>query len=94
MSIYEVEIFTGNCPLCDETIALVQSTADPGCKISVCNLQENREKAQRYGVTAVPAIAIDGVLVSVGKPSQSHLRAIGIHQSNASHTYCDFGWGI
>jgi hypothetical protein len=94
MPIYKVEIFTGNCSLCNETIALIQSTADPACKISICNLQEDREKAQRYGVTAVPAIAINGVLISVGKPSQSHLRAIGIPQPNPSHMYCDFGWGI
>jgi protein-disulfide isomerase len=76
----QVEIFTGNCPLCDETVRMVQELACPTCEVSVYNLREDLEKAQQYGVNAVPAIAINGTLVLTGQPSRAQLQAIGVDQ--------------
>ncbi|GFE69114.1 thioredoxin family protein [Chroococcus sp. FPU101] len=95
MTTHQIEIFTGNCPLCDETVALIKSMADPAYEITVCNLGENRQKAEQYGVKAVPAIAIDGVLIFTGKQNQSSLEAIGIYRASVfSGAGDDLGWGI
>jgi len=78
----QIEIFTADCPLCDETVQLVQELTCPSCEVSVYDLRENesREKAQQYGVNAVPAIAINGTLVLTGKPSRERLQAAGVGQ--------------
>lgn len=76
----QIEIFTAGCSLCDETISMVQAMLCPSCEVSIYNLQENLEKAQQYGVRAVPAIAINGTLVLTGKPDRAQLQAIGIGQ--------------
>lgn len=78
----QIEIFTADCPLCDETVQLVQELTCPSCEISIYHLQgdESREKAQQYGVNAVPAIAINGTLVLTGTPSREQLIAAGVGQ--------------
>lgn len=76
----QIEIFTADCPLCDETVRLVQALACPSCEVTVYRLQEEQEKATHYGVNAVPAIAINGTLVLTGKPNQAQLEAIGVGQ--------------
>lgn len=76
----QIEIFTADCPLCDETVQMVQELACPSCEVSVYNLREEREKAQQYGVNAVPAIAVNGTLVLTGKPNREQLQAIGVGQ--------------
>ncbi len=64
-----VEVFTAGCPVCEETVNLVKSLACPSCEVQVYDLREGcatnecREKTTRYGITAVPAIAINGVLL-------------------------------
>lgn len=80
----QIEIFVGNCPLCEETVQLIQKLACSTCKVLVYNLQEGLEKAQQYGVKAVPSVAVDGMLVLTGKPSRSQLEAAGIIQFNSS----------
>lgn len=85
-----VEVFTASCPLCDDAVDLVQSLACPSCDVQMydlregCGANECREKARRYGITAVPAIAVDGVLLDCCRrePLLAHtLRAAGIGQS-------------
>lgn len=78
----QVEIFTADCPLCNETVQLVQELTCPSCEVSIYNLRESTstEKAQQYGVNAVPAIAINGTLVLTGKPNREQLQAAGIGQ--------------
>ncbi len=64
-----VEVFTAGCPICGETVRLVQSLACPSCEVYVYDLREGcathecREKATRYGITAVPAVAVNGVVL-------------------------------
>ena len=78
----QVEIFTANCPLCDETVKLVNELACSSCQVSVYDLREPADlaKAERYGINGVPAIAINGHLMLTGKPNTDQLQAIGIGQ--------------
>ncbi|MCC5668360.1 thioredoxin family protein [Nostoc sp. CHAB 5784] len=76
----QIEIFTADCSLCDETVQMVQELTCPDCEVSVYNLRQEQEKAQQYGVNAVPAIAINGRLVLTGKPNLEQLRAVGVGQ--------------
>lgn len=76
----QIEIFTADCSLCDETVQMVQELTCPDCEVSVYNLRQDQEKAQQYGVNAVPAIAINGRLVLTGKPNLEQLRADGVGQ--------------
>ncbi|MBE9053294.1 thioredoxin family protein [Nostocales cyanobacterium LEGE 11386] len=76
----QVEIFIADCPLCEETVQMVQELTCPDCEVSVYKLRQEQEKAQQYGVNAVPAIAINGELVLTGKPSREQLQAVGVGQ--------------
>jgi len=76
----QIEIFTADCPLCDETVRLVQELTCPSCEVSVFTVREHQEKAQQYGVNAVPAIAINGSVVLTGKPTRDQLQAVGVGQ--------------
>lgn len=84
-----VEVFTAGCPICDETVNLVKSTACPNCEVQVYDLREGcatnecREKAKRYGITAVPAVAVNGVVLDCCRRTPitaDLLRAAGIGQ--------------
>jgi len=86
----KVEVFTAGCPICDETVNLVKSLACPSCEVQIYDLQEGcatnecREKATRYGITAVPAVAVNGVLLDCcrrGPIDATALRAAGIGQA-------------
>jgi hypothetical protein len=84
-----VEVFTAGCPICDETVNLVKSLACPSCEIRVYDLQEScttnecRDKARRYGITAIPAVAVNGVVLDCCRRAPitaDLLRAAGIGQ--------------
>jgi glutaredoxin len=84
-----VEVFTAGCPICEETVRLVRSIACPSCTVQVYDLREgsatdeSREQARRYEVTAVPAVAVDGVLLDCCRRAPitaEALRAAGIGQ--------------
>lgn len=99
-----VEIFTGNCPLCDQTVQLVQEMATSSDQVKVYNLGQGQEgsqyleqQAERYGLKAVPAIAVDGVVVFTGKPSYKQLQEVWFGQptiSLPSSIYLYAGMGI
>jgi hypothetical protein len=80
-----VEVFTARCPICEEVVRLVTSLACPRCDVHVYDLREGwptnecREKAARYGISALPAIAVDGNLLDCCRRIQieeSALRAV------------------
>lgn len=60
----QVEIFSAGCPVCQETIQLVNDMACPSCEISVLDMQDKgvAERARSLGIKSVPAVAIDGLL--------------------------------
>lgn len=85
-----VEVFTAGCPICNDTVKLVKSLVCPSCDLKIHDLREGcatnecRDKAKRYGVTAVPAVAVDGVLLDCcrrGPITADLLMAAGIGQT-------------
>lgn len=64
-----VEVFTAGCPICEETVRLVKSLVCPRCELQIFDLREGcatnecREKAKQYGITAVPAVVVNGFLL-------------------------------
>ncbi len=81
----KIEVFSAGCPVCDETVALVNSIACPSCEVSVLNMNEPTvaKRAKELGVRSVPAVAIDGKLASCCEsrgPDETTLRAAGLGQ--------------
>lgn len=80
-----IEIFSADCPVCRETIELVNRLACPSCKISVLDMNDKAVigRADSLGIKSVPAIAIDGTLVDccAGRGvDEASLRAAGLGQ--------------
>lgn len=82
----QIEVFSANCALCEETVSMVQALACPSCKITVLDMREDAvlDRARDLGVTSVPAVAINGKLAeccSDRGPDEAVLRATGLGQS-------------
>ena len=80
-----IEVFTAGCPICEETIELVNRIACPSCEITVLDIREPSiaNRATSLGVLTVPAVAIDGKLADccVGQgPTESELRIARLGQ--------------
>lgn len=77
-------MFTAGCPVCEPVVQLVQEMACPDCEVTVVDLRgEGAEQAARYGITTIPAVAIDGQLASCCQgrgPNREDLAAAGIGQ--------------
>jgi hypothetical protein len=92
----QVEIFTAGCPVCEPAVQLVLEMACPDCDVTVHNLggaqassltggsgSTPAEKASNYGIKVVPAVVVDGQLVSCCRapgPAREELAAAGIGQ--------------
>ncbi len=79
-----VEVFTAGCPICEPAVRLVQELACPDCEIAIHDLRESgAEQAVAYGINTVPAVVIDGRIVSCcdhSGPSPDQLAAAGLGQ--------------
>ena len=78
-----IEIFSAGCPVCEETIALVNRISCPSCEVEVLDMRQPDValKAKKYGIQSVPGVVIDGKLAEccVGRgPEESSLRAGGL----------------
>ena len=92
----QVEVFTAGCPVCEPAVRLIQEMACPDCEITIHDLRQweewafvdrvsptTAEKAAEHGITAVPAVVVDGSLVSScqnREPDREELAAAGIGQ--------------
>jgi len=79
----KVEVFTAGCPVCTDLVELVKSTACPDCEVTIYNLNQGQgvEEAKKYGVNAVPAVAVDGRLLDCCKRAfitKGDLEAAGL----------------
>ncbi|MGH2645639.1 MAG: thioredoxin family protein [Chitinophagaceae bacterium] len=69
----QIEIFTAGCPVCESTVKLVKDLACENCEITVYDLVKQCEdktclrKIKEYGVQSVPAVAVNGKLLSSSK---------------------------
>lgn len=81
----KIEIFSADCPLCEEAVGLVKRIACQSCEITVLDMKDSAvtDRAKRLGVQSVPALAIDGKLADccVGHGlDEATLRTMGIGQ--------------
>jgi glutaredoxin 3 len=81
-----IEVFSAGCPVCEETIALVNRIACSSCEVAVLdtNNSEVAARAKRLGIRSIPAVVIHGKLADccTGRgPDESTLRAAGLGQS-------------
>jgi len=85
-----VEVFTAGCPVCDDAVALIRSLACSSCDVIVhdlnqgCATNECRDKARIYGITSLPAVAVDGKLADCcerGGVDAGRLRALGVGEA-------------
>lgn len=80
----KIEVFSTGCPRCEEAVELVNRIACPSCEVEVidASMESGKARAERVGVTATPAVAVDGSLASCcaggGAPSEDALRAAGV----------------
>ena len=79
----QVEVFSAGCPVCEETIDLVNSIACSSCEVTVLNMNDKdvARRAKKLGVRSVPAAVIDGKLADccAGRgPDETTLRAAGL----------------
>ena len=85
----KIEVFTAGCSVCSPVVDMVKSMACTDCEVIVYNLAEpceSREcidKAKAYGIKALPAVAVNGKLLSCCQNkgvSEAELRSAGIGQ--------------
>jgi hypothetical protein len=80
----QVEVFTAGCPVCEPAVQLVKETACTDCEVTIYNLNERgTDKARRYDLKTVPAVVVDGTLVSCCDnrgPNAEDLQMAGIGQ--------------
>ncbi len=81
----QIEVFGAGCPVCEETIALVNRLACTSCEVSVLDMNDRAvaARAKRLGIRSVPAVAINGVLADccAGRgPDEKTVRAAGLGQ--------------
>ncbi len=79
----KIEVFSAGCPVCDETIKLVNSLACPSCEVNVLDMKapDVAEKAKSLGIRSVPAVVIDGKTADccTGRgPDEATLKAAGL----------------
>lgn len=80
-----VEIFVTGCPVCQETVDLVNRIACPSCAVDVLNMNDPNvaSRARGLGIQSVPAVVIDGTLAEccAGRGvDDATLRAAGVGQ--------------
>lgn len=78
----QVEVFTSGCAVCEPTVELVRELACSSCDVTVHDLHEaGAERARKYGITTVPAVVVDGELLSCCQhkgPDREVLESAGI----------------
>ncbi len=82
----KIEVFSAGCPLCDDTINLVNDLTCPSCEVNVLDMKtpDVAERAKTLGIRSVPAVVIDGKLADCCKgrgPDEATLKAAGLGKS-------------
>ena len=84
----KIEIFTAGCPVCEPAVQMVNELVCSNCQVTTYNMTENNPDinnlVQKYGVTRLPFIVVDGQPVGCCKNveiTKQDLIAAGIGQS-------------
>jgi protein-disulfide isomerase len=65
---HRIEVFSGNCPLCERVVAEIEAGKCARCQLVVHRVSDDSELARNYGVKVVPTIFIDGEVRIEGHP--------------------------
>jgi hypothetical protein len=74
-----IEVFTAGCGLCSETLDLVkQSVSECGCEVVErrCEGDQQCEAAQRYGITKMPTVVVDGHIAFEGRITRAQAELL------------------
>lgn len=79
----KIEVFSAGCPVCEETVQLVNGLACPSCEVTVLDMRDTTvaKRAKELGIQSVPAVAVDGKLAGccVGRgPDAETLKSAGL----------------
>ncbi len=79
----KIEVFSAGCPVCKETIEMVNRISCPSCEVSILDMNspEIAGRAKSLGIQSVPAVVIDGNLADCCRgrgPDEKTLRAEGL----------------
>ena len=85
MTTRKIEVFSAGCPLCTDTVELVNRLSCPSCDVTVVDMHDIKgaTRARELGVKSVPAVAINGRLADccAGRgPDEATLRGAGLGQ--------------
>lgn len=76
--VVKIEVFTSpSCPYCPMAIEVVDAVTkemQDDIEVEKIDIMQDREKAIEYGLMAVPAVAINGVVKFVGAPEKTELK--------------------
>lgn len=88
----KIELFTAGCTVCEPVVEMVKEMACSSCEVVIYNLsqpcetKECLEKVKTYGINALPAIAVNGKLLSCCQNkgiSVEELKNAGIGKSES-----------
>ncbi len=75
--VVKIEVFTSPtcpyCPMAIEVVSEAKKELGDTLEVETVDIMQDREKAVNYGLMAVPAIAMNGVVKFVGAPSKEEL---------------------
>ncbi|MDR1818857.1 MAG: MJ0307 family thioredoxin [Methanobrevibacter sp.] len=75
--VFKVEVFTSPtcpyCPMAEEIVMKAKGQLKDEMNVEVVNIMEDKKRATDYGIMAVPAIAINGIVEFVGAPTLDDL---------------------
>lgn len=78
----KIEVFTAGCSVCEPMVEMVKSMACSSCEVIIynlsqpCDTKECLEKLQEYGIKALPAIAVNGSLLSCCQNKEISMEAL------------------
>lgn len=83
MATRKIEVFSAGCPLCEETIEMVNRLQCSSCEVEVVDMKDIRgaTRARELDVRTVPAVAINGILAGccAGRgPDEAILSGAGL----------------
>jgi len=86
MTTRKIEVFSAGCPLCKETIEMVNRLSCSSCDVEVVDMKDinGATRARELNVRTVPAVAINGKLAEccTGRgPDEAILRSAGLGQT-------------
>ncbi|NOX24602.1 MAG: hypothetical protein GXP59_00490 [Deltaproteobacteria bacterium] len=86
MNTRKIEIFSAGCPLCEETIEMVNRLSCSSCEVEIVDMKDIKgaTRARELNVRTVPAVAINGKLAECcanNGPDEAILRGAGLGQT-------------